>query len=121
MTSKERASHPGSLTLHPFMHHYLKGIGVACALLAGALLIGILGYRFIAGFAWIDALLDAAMILAGMGEINPLVSNGAKIFGAMYALFSGIVFLTAAGAILAPSFHRVLHRFHLETQRESSQ
>jgi hypothetical protein len=117
MAIKTRPSDPSMQSLHPFNLHFFKGVGVACVLLGGALLIGILGYRFIAGFAWIDALLDAAMILAGMGEINPLTSNAAKVFAAMYALLSGLVFLTAAGAILAPIFHHVLHRFHIEGQR----
>ena len=70
MTSKASAGDASKLPAPRFMHHYFKGLGVACALLAGALLIGILGYRFVAGFAWIDALLDAAMILAGMGAVS---------------------------------------------------
>jgi hypothetical protein len=100
---------------HPFNRKYFRGLRLACSLLAAGLVIGILGYHFIAELDWIDALLNAAMILTGMGEIDPLTSTGAKIFAALYALFSGIVFLTAAGAILAPMFHRVLQRFHLES------
>ena len=100
---------------HPFNRKYFRGVGIACTLLAGGLCIGILGYHFIADLAWIDALLNAAMILTGIGEIDPLRTDGAKIFASLYALFSGIVFLTAAGAILAPMFHRVLQRFHIES------
>jgi hypothetical protein len=111
-TSAAEASNQSS---HPFNRKYFRGLRLACTLLAGGLIIGILGYHFIAELGWIDALLNAAMILTGMGEIDPLTSTGAKIFAALYALFSGIVFLTAAGAILAPMFHRVLQRFHLES------
>lgn len=100
-----------------FNSHYFRGVGVACMLLGVALLLGVLGYHFVAELRWIDALLNAAMILTGMGEIDPLTTNAAKIFASLYALFSGIVFLTAAGAILAPMFHRVLHRFHIEVQK----
>jgi hypothetical protein len=106
-----------NILVSTFSSHYFRGVGVACVALGGGLALGILGYHYIAGLAWIDALLNAAMILTGMGEIDPLVSNGAKIFASVYALFSGIVFLTAAGAILAPTFHRVLHKFHIETQQ----
>jgi hypothetical protein len=102
---------------HPFTRKYFRGLRLACTLLAGGLLIGILGYHFIADLAWIDALLNAAMILTGMGEIDPLRTNSAKVFASVYALFSGVVFLTAAGAILAPMFHRVLQRFHLESDK----
>jgi hypothetical protein len=114
MTSKTQ-SQLDDQPSHPFNRKYFRGLRLACTLLAGGLIIGILGYHFIAEFEWIDALLNAAMILTGMGEIDPLTSNGAKIFASLYALFSGIVFLTAAGAILAPMFHRVLQRFHLES------
>ena len=113
MTSKTQ-SQVDDQPSHPFNRKYFRGLRLACTLLAGGLIIGILGYHFIAELEWIDALLNAAMILTGMGEIDPLTSNGAKIFASLYALFSGIVFLTAAGAILAPMFHRVLQRFHLE-------
>jgi hypothetical protein len=114
MTRKDE-SESTSQSSHPFNRKYFRGVRLACTLLAGGLCIGILGYHFIADLEWIDALLNAAMILTGMGEIDPLTTAGAKIFAALYALFSGIVFLTAAGAILAPMFHRVLQRFHLES------
>ena len=79
-----------------------------------SLLLGILGYHFIAGFGWIDSLLDASMILSGMGPVKDLNSDAAKVFASCYALFSGVVFISATGILLAPMFHRVLHRFHLE-------
>ena len=79
---------------------------------------GVLGYHFIAGLAWVDALLDASMILGGMGPVNPLESNAAKVFASIYALLSGLVLIGATGILLAPVFHWVLHRFHLEQQNE---
>jgi len=62
----------------------------------------------------VDALLNAAMILAGMGPVDVLNSDAAKLFASAYALFSGVVFISATGILLAPIFHQVLHRFHIE-------
>lgn len=86
----------------------------AGALLAVALLLGIAGYHFIAQLGWVDALLNASMILTGMGPVSDLHSAAAKFFASAYALFSGVVFIFATGIIVAPVIHRVLHRFHLE-------
>jgi len=79
-----------------------------------ALLIGILGYHYIAGFDWIDSLLNASMILTGMGPVGPLTTTAAKIFASAYALFSGLVFISVIGVVLAPVMHRVLHKFHID-------
>lgn len=87
---------------------------VAFAIVASGLVIGILGYRYIAHLEWIDALLNASMILTGMGPIAPMIDNAAKLFASAYALFSGVVFLSGMGIVLSPLFHRILHRFHLE-------
>jgi hypothetical protein len=89
---------------------------VAVGLVLGALLIGVLGYHFIAGFSWIDSVLNASMILAGMGPMNPLTSTASKLFASAYALFSGVIFLVIVGVLFAPIFHRFLHRFHLELE-----
>jgi hypothetical protein len=72
------------------------------------------GYHFIAGLAWVDAILNAAMILGGMGPVDPILTTEGKLFAAGYALFSGVVFLVAAGVFGAPLLHRILHHFHLE-------
>jgi hypothetical protein len=79
-----------------------------------ALGIGILGYHGFEGMPWIDATLNASMILGGMGPVNPLNTIGGKLFASAYALFSGIVFIGVMGIVLAPFAHRLLHRFHLE-------
>jgi hypothetical protein len=95
-------------------HHFLRALGLSASVLGFSLGLGILGYHFIAGFTWVDSLLNAAMILTGMGPVNPLNSDAAKLFASAYALFSGVVFITATGILLAPIFHWVLHRFHIE-------
>ena len=97
-----------------FYHRYLKAWGLAGGVIVVSLLLGIVGYHFIAEFGWIDALLNASMILTGMGPAGELHTNAAKIFASGYALFSGVVFISATGIILAPIFHHVLHRFHIE-------
>ena len=89
-------------------------MGLSTGLIGFSLGLGILGYHFIAEFNWIDSLLNAAMILTGMGPVGALNSDAAKLFASVYALFSGVVFITATGILLTPIFHRVLHRFHLE-------
>ncbi len=98
----------------PFYHRMLFAMALAGGMIACSLTIGILGYHFIAGLHWVDALLDASMILSGMGPVSPLISDSAKVFASVYALFSGVVFIGATGILLSPVFHRVLHRFHLE-------
>ncbi len=98
----------------PFYHRFLLALGLASSLIGFSLGLGVLGYHFIAGFNWVDALMNAAMILTGMGPVNALNSDAAKVFASVYALFSGVVFISATGILLTPIFHRVLHRFHLE-------
>jgi hypothetical protein len=86
-----------------------------------SLAIGACGYHFLAKLAWIDALLNASMILTGMGPVDPLRTTTAKLFASAYALFSGVIFLGAVSVVLAPPLHRMMHRFHLERQRESGE
>ncbi len=89
-------------------------IGIAGVLVLIALSVGVAGYHWIAGLGWVDALLDASMILGGMGPVNPLPTNAAKIFASGYALFSGLVFIAVMGIILSPIAHRMLHKFHID-------
>ena len=92
--------------------HWLAGFGVLFFGLGG----GILGYHYIAGLPWIDSLLNASMILAGMGPVDSLSTNAAKIFASFYALFSGLAFIGIVSVLLAPFVHRMLHRIHAEEQ-----
>jgi hypothetical protein len=87
---------------------------LASAIVSVALYAGILGYHSIAGLGWIDSVLNASMILTGMGPVDPMTTNSAKLFASGYALFSGVVFLSAVGIVLSPIFHRILHAFHLD-------
>jgi hypothetical protein len=97
-----------------FLLRLARHAGVAIGIVVGSLAIGILGYHFLEGQAWIDALVNASMILGGMGPVDALHSNAGKLFASFYALYSGMVFLVAVGIIFAPVFHRILHRFHME-------
>ena len=97
-----------------FYGRLLRAGGVAGTVIGLSLGLGVLGYHLIAGFGWVDSLLNASMILAGMGPVGTLDSDAAKIFASAYALFSGVVFISASGILLSPVFHRVLHKFHIE-------
>ena len=97
-----------------FVRRIALSIALAGAIAAVALSIGVLGYHFIAELPWIDALLDASMILGGMGPISPLKSDTAKLFASAYALFSGLVFIMVVAVTLAPVVHRILHKFHVD-------
>ena len=103
---------------------YLRRIGrfsaAAFLIILGSVGAGMLGYHFLEGLGWMDAFLNAAMILGGMGPVNPIHTAGGKLFAGIYALYSGLVFLLVAGVLFAPIFHRFLHRFHLEMEAGSS-
>jgi hypothetical protein len=97
-----------------FLRRLARHGGIALALVSVSLAIGILGYHVLEGLAWIDALLNAAMILGGMGPVDQVHTAAGKIFAAFYALYSGLIVLVIAGVLFAPLLHRFLHRFHLE-------
>ncbi|MBI5599460.1 MAG: hypothetical protein HY890_06955 [Deltaproteobacteria bacterium] len=101
-----------------FIARLLRSAAVASLVVAAALFAGMLGYHFIEGIAWVDAFLNASMILGGMGPVNELHSTAGKIFAGCYALFSGLVFIVVAGIFFAPILHRFLHRFHLEGEKK---
>ena len=113
-SSAKTAAKPRPPKRRPFYHRFLLALALAGGLIGFSLSLGILGYHFIAGLRWVDSLLDASMILSGMGPVSPLTSDAAKVFASAYALFSGVVFISATGILLSPVFHRVLHRFHIE-------
>lgn len=76
-----------------------------------------LGYHFLEHLRWIDAFLNASMLLGGMGPVNPPVTDGGKLFAGIYALYCGLVVIMAAGLLLTPIAHRLLHKFHLEGRK----
>lgn len=102
------------LTLGLFIKRVILHSLAAFVIILGSLTAGSMGYHFLEGLPWIDALVNASMILGGMGPVNELHTNAGKLFASAYALYSGLVFLVIAGVIFVPVFHRFLHRFHLE-------
>lgn len=99
-----------------FINRVLKNIIAAIIILVVSLAIGIIGYMYFYNLTWVDALLNASMILTGMGPVDIAKTNGAKIFASAYAIYSGVAFLTSVAVIFAPVLHRFLHRFHLNTE-----
>ena len=97
-----------------FIKRLVLCFGMALLLILVALFIGIAGYHWAAGLTWIDSLLNASMILGGMGPVNQLTSVGAKLFASVYALFSGLVFIAVMGVVFTPMLHRMLHKFHID-------
>ena len=100
--------------LTTFYRRVLKNILLATAVLTICLIIGVLGYHYTADIPWLDAIHNASMILSGMGPVVEIKTIAGKWFSSFYALFSGIVFITNIGIILAPALHRIFHRLHIE-------
>jgi hypothetical protein len=101
-----------------FIIRFAQHCLVAGGVIALSLGMGVLGYHFLEGLPWIDSLLNASMILGGMGPVDPLASTAGKLFASFYALFSGILFLVIGGILLAPVVHRFLHRLHLDGEEK---
>lgn len=97
---------------------FVKRLGfsiiISVFLILVALVIGIAGYHWIADFSWVDSLLNASMILGGMGPVGELQTTGAKIFASIYALLSGLVFVGVMGVVISPILHRMLHKIHID-------
>src|SRR6266478_5250285 len=101
-----------------FVHRMVRSAAVASAIIGGSLAAGMVGYRYFEGMRWLDAFLNAAMLLGGMGPVGPeLRTTGGKLFAGVYALYSGIIALVAAGILLTKIIHRFIHRFHLEEDK----
>jgi hypothetical protein len=97
-----------------FALRLLGHFGVAAALVAVSLVVGMWGYEHYERLPWRDAFLNTAMLLAGMGPVNAPRTDAGKLFAGVYALYGGLVFLVVAGLLLAPVIHRMLHRLHWE-------
>jgi len=93
--------------------------GLVIVVLALSLAMGVLGYHGFSRLPWIDSLVNASMILGGMGPVDPIHTTGGKLFASFYALYSGLFFIVATGILLAPFLHRLVHRFHLEKDDSS--
>lgn len=111
--------HAPLATRAQFIRRVARHFGFAMGVIAGSLAIGMLGYRYFEGMEWIDAYLNAAMLLGGMGPVDPrLTTDAGKLFAGLYALYAGMVVLVVAGVLFVPVFHRFVHRFHLEKDEQ---
>lgn len=90
----------------------------AALLVIASLIVGTAGFHAFAKQDWLDGFLNASMLLGGMGPVGEFGSAPGKLFAALYALYAGLVFLVVAGLLIAPVFHHVLHRFHVEASKE---
>ena len=97
-----------------FYGRVARCLRIGLLIIAAALGIGMVGYHFLESLSWIDSFANAAMILSGMGPLDPMKTPVGKIFAGCYALFSGVAFLSSIAVVFAPVFHRFLHKFHLE-------
>ena len=104
-----------------FLIRLLKYGSIAVALIFFSLVIGMTGYRLLEGLSWVDAFLNAAMLMGGMGPVNALLTDAGKIFAGVYALYCGMILLIAVGILAVPIVHRLLHHFHLESEKKQDQ
>jgi hypothetical protein len=104
------------ITRRSFVIRVLGHLLLAATLISLGLGIGVLGYHHLCGLGWLDSILNASMILGGMGPVDPLVTPSAKLFASFYALFSGLAFVGIASLIVAPFAHRLVHRLHLDEE-----
>jgi hypothetical protein len=104
------------LPRHSFLLRALGYLTLSAGVVGAALGIGVLGYHHLGGLSWIDALVNASMILGGMGPVDPIASNAGKYFASFYALFSGLLFIGAASLAMAPFVHRIMHKLHLDEE-----
>lgn len=113
--------HQPLLPRRKFLLRMIGHFVVASGIVAASLLMGMTGYRLFEGLSWIDALLNSAMLLGGMGPVNPMQTTAGKLFASFYALYSGLIFLLVAGILLAPLIHRLLHHFHLDGEEDRAE
>ncbi|MFI4931134.1 MAG: hypothetical protein ACHP83_12895 [Burkholderiales bacterium] len=95
-----------------FAQRLLVHLAIAVLVMVASLAIGMVGYHVLEQLPWIDAFLNAAMLLGGMGPVNAPVSAAGKLFAGCYALYAGLVFIITAGLMFTPVLHRLMHRFH---------
>ncbi len=102
------------LTVNEYVNRQLKYALISSILVVASLLIGIIGYHYFGEIPWIDSLLNASMILTGMGPVDEMKTDAAKLFASFYSLYSGVAFLGISAVLIAPLAHRILHLFHAE-------
>ena len=99
-----------------FVRRVLRSAMLAGAMILSVLALGVMGYHWLAGLGWLYSLVNASMILGGMGPVDPIQTDAGKWFVSVYALFSGVAFLTSVGVFFAPTLHRLMHHFHIEAK-----
>ncbi len=99
-----------------YYHKVLKSVLLGLIVLFLSLAIGVVGYHYYFNLNWIDSLLNASMILTGMGPVDKAITDGAKLFSSFYSLYSGVAFLTSVAVIFSPIVHRFLHKFHADVE-----
>lgn len=103
------------LSRRAFFRRLSRHVAIGFAVLAGCVAVGMAGYHWLEDLGWVDSFVNAAMILSGMGPLDPIRTAAGRLFAGFYALFSGVAFLTTVGFFLMPVLHRLLHKFHLES------
>jgi len=101
-----------------FYARMAKSVAIVTGIIAFSLFVGSAGYHYLGDLRWIDSLLNASMILAGMGPVDPLKTDSAKLFATFYALYSGVAFLAIMAILTSPLLHRLLHKFHMEISED---
>ena len=119
MKSIYEPQHAAPIPMGRFAVRMLAHFCVAMAVVAVSLLAGMLGYRHYEQMPWIDAFVNSAMLLGGMGPVKTELSDGGKLFAGLYALYAGLVFIAVMTIMFAPVVHRVMHRFHWKEERGS--
>lgn len=112
--SESAPSHTPHTLRRRFRRQMVESLSLATLGMLVTLGIGTVGYRWLGGLSWVDAVLNASMLLGGMGPVNELTGDAAKLFAAAYALYCGIFFIASMGLLLAPVMNHILHRFHLD-------
>ena len=107
------SKHEPLAPVNVFRRRIIKSTLLGTGVLVFCLLLGIFGYHYTAGISWLDSLHNASMILSGMGPVVNIDTVSGKLFSSFYALFSGVIFITNIGVILAPAIHRFFHRLHV--------
>ena len=115
LESRHQPLAPRRVFLRRMWLNVLATLGIA----AFSLALGTLGYHYLGGVGWVDGLLNAAMILTGMGPVDRMETTGGKLFATFYALYSGVAFLTLVAVLMGPLYHRFLHSFYLEVEGEA--
>ena len=109
--------HAPPISRKQFLRRMLDHLVAAVTLASASLAIGMAGYAYFEDLAWRDAFLNSAMLLGGMGPVDPPCTPGGKVFAGIYALFAGLVFIITAGVVVTPVLHRLLHKFHWKDDR----